>query len=76
MITVRLYGLLRIESGIREKQLEASTVADVLNALTECGIPRKDLDGCIILVNGKAAKKRTALNPGDVVQLLPPVAGG
>ena len=76
MITVRLYGLLRIESGIREKQLEASTVADVLNALTECGIPRKDLDGCVILVNGKNARKRSKLADGDTVVLMSPVAGG
>ena len=58
MITVKLYGLLRIESGIREKQLEASTVAQVLEALADCGIPRKDLEGYVILVNGKNARKR------------------
>ena len=30
MITVKLYGLLRIESGIKEKQLKAATVKEVL----------------------------------------------
>ena len=39
MITVKLYGLLRIESGIKEKQLEAATVRDVLQQLADCGIP-------------------------------------
>ena len=76
MITVKLYGLLRLDSGIRERSLEAGTVAQVLDALAGMGIPRKSLDGCVILVNGKPGKKRTMLTNGDVVQLLPPVAGG
>ena len=76
MITVKLYGLLRIESGIKQKQLEARTVKEVLLFLTECGIPRKDLDGCVILVNGAPCKSWTKLKDGDQVTLLPPVAGG
>ena len=76
MITVKLYGLLRIESGIKQKQLEARTVKEVLLFLTECGIPRKDLDGCIILINGKSAHRRSKLTDGDIVVLMSPVAGG
>ena len=76
MITVKLYGLLRIESGIREKQLEAATVAEVLDALAECGIPRRELKGCVILLDGKSATKRSKLKNGDTVILMSPVAGG
>ena len=76
MITVKLYGLLRIESGIKEKQLNAKTVNEVLDALESCGISRKDLEGCVILVNGSSVKKRRKLNPGDTVVLMSPVAGG
>ena len=76
MITVKLYGLLRIESGIRQKQLEARSVKEALEQLADCGIDRKDLDGCIILVNGNSAKKRTKLTDGDTVVLMSPVAGG
>lgn len=76
MITVKLYGLLRIDSGIKEKQLDAATVAEALDALAECGISKKDLDGCIILINGKSAGKRSKLANGDTVVLLSPVAGG
>ena len=76
MITVKLYGLLRIESGIKEKQLEADTVADVLEALAACGIPKRDLKGCVILLNGKPAVKRSKLKNGDSVILMSPVAGG
>ena len=76
MITVKLYGLLRIESGIRQKQLEARTVKEVMAALADCGIPKKDLGGCVIFVNGEKAGKRTKLTDGDLVVLMPPVAGG
>ena len=76
MITVKLYGLLRIESGIKEKQLNAATAAEVLNTLAECGIPKKDLGSCMILINGKAGKKRSKLADGDTVVLMSPVAGG
>ena len=76
MITVKLYGLLRIESGIKEKQLEAATVKEVLDSLTACGIPAKDLRGCVILINGKSANKRSKLTDGDTVVLMSPVAGG
>ena len=76
MITVKLYGLLRIESGIKEKQLQAAAVKEVLDQLAACGIDRKDLNSCVILVNGKSASKRSKLTSGDTVVLMSPVAGG
>ena len=76
MITVKLFGLLRLESGIREKQLEAGSVKDVFQQLARAGISPKALSGCVIFVNGKPASKRTKLADGDLVMLMPPVAGG
>ena len=76
MITVKLYGLLRIESGIRQKHLEAASVKEVLQFLSDCGIPKKALDGCVILINGASANKRSKLKDGDTVVLMSPVAGG
>ena len=76
MITVRLYGLLRVESGIREQQMNAANVRQVLDRLAESGIPREKLAGCVILVNGKSAHKRSKLTDGDTVVLMSPVAGG
>ena len=76
MITVKLYGLLRIESGIKEKQLEATAVKEVLEQLARCGIDRKALNGCVILVNESNANKRSKLTDGDTVVLMSPVAGG
>ncbi len=76
MITVKLYGLLRIESGIREQKLDVATVKEVLDALMRLGIAKKELDGCVILVNGSNASKRSKLTDGDTVVLMSPVAGG
>ena len=76
MITVKLYGLLRLEFGIKEKQMEASGVKEVLEVLAECGISKKDLNGCVVLVNGNSANKRSKLTDGDTVVLMSPVAGG
>ena len=76
MITVKLYGLLRINSGIRERQIEAVCIRDVLDDLMTQGISRKELNGCVILINQKPANKRSTLNDGDVVQFMSPVAGG
>ena len=76
MITVKLYGLLRIESGIKEKQLKAATVKEVLDILAAHGIPQKELNRCVILVNGSSANNRRKLADGDTVVLMSPVAGG
>lgn len=76
MITVKLYGLLRLDSGIKERQMDAGSVKEVYANLIQLGLSKPDLDGCIILVNGQATNKRGKLNDGDVVVLLSPVAGG
>ena len=76
MITVKLYGLIRIESGIKEKQLEAASVRELFDRLSDLGIPKADLSGCVILINGTGASKRSKLTDGDTVVLMSPVAGG
>ena len=76
MITVKLYGLIRIESGIKQLQLEARDVNELLGLLSDCGIAKKDLAGCVIRVNGTDATKRSKLTHGDTVVLMSPVAGG
>ena len=76
MIRVKLYGLLRIGSEIKERQLEAAAVKEVLEELERCGIPRKKLEAAVILVNGSSANKRSKLTDGDTVVLMSPVSGG
>ena len=76
MICVKFYGLMRLESGVKELQCEAESVKALLARLEEAGFERKALRGCCLLVNGERAAGRTKLKDGDVVQLLSPVAGG
>ena len=84
MITVKLFGTLRIDSGVKAVQAEASRVkelyAPVLEAIQakqpDTCITLKTLKGCRIAVNGNAAAPNTALRPGDIVYLFPAVAGG
>lgn len=76
MITVKLYGLLRIESGIRDQHMQAETMKDVLRSLSDHGISHTELNNCVLLVNGIPASKRSKLKDGDTVVLMSPVAGG
>ena len=76
MITVRLYGLLRLNSGIKQRQLEAASVKEAFTLLSREGIPPKELEGCVILLNGKNTNKRARLADGDTLILMSPVAGG
>ena len=76
MITVKLFGLLRLQSGIKQQQIDAGSVKEVLETLEKSGIPRQELDGCVIFVNGNTANKRKKLTDGDTVVLMSPVAGG
>ena len=78
MITVKLFGLLRLDSGIRQAEIEADCISELFRALLAQTdrITQKDLNGCVILINGKQASKRSKLKSGDEVTLLSPVAGG
>lgn len=78
MITVKLFGLLRLDSGIRELKLEAENVKQVYTALLTQSdrITRSDLEGCVVLINGKQGSRQSKLKDGDELVLMSPVAGG
>ena len=84
MITVKLFGTFRLDSGIQEMQLEAKTVkelypkimAEVLKVNPYTTLSMKDVKGCIVSIDGKQVGVRTRLKDGDVVYLVPAVAGG
>ena len=75
MITVKLFGLVRLQTGIKELQVDAANVRELKKALTR-HIPEGKIKGCVLLVNGKTANRFTKLKDGDQVMLMPPVAGG
>lgn len=84
MVTVKLFGTFRLDSGLKELQLEAGSVKDIfplimdevrrLDPQTE--LTMKDLKSCIVSLNGRQVGMRAALNDGDLVILVPAVAGG
>ena len=39
-------------------------------------ITAADIDGCIVVINGKQSKKNSKLRDGDTVFLMSPVCGG
>ena len=84
MVTVKLFGLFRMDTGLKEIKAEASSVKDLYPILLEEAkkvnpttmITAADIDGCIVVINGKQMKKSSKLKDGDTVFLMSPVCGG
>ena len=84
MVHVKLFGLLRLDTGLKELDAEAATVgelypvllAEAKRAKPATAITARDVDGCVILINGKQGKKSSRLRDGDEVFLMSPVCGG
>ena len=84
MVTVKLFGTFRLDSGIKELSLDVSTVKQMLPLIMdevrkrdpETELTIKDLKGCIVSLNGKQVGFNAKLNDGDTVYLVPAVAGG
>lgn len=84
MVKVRLFGLLRLDTGLRELELEAGSVKELYPLLLDAAkkarpdttVTAKDIDGCIVMINGKQGKKSSILRSGDEVMLMSPVCGG
>ena len=84
MVTVKLFGLFRLNTGLKEIKADASSVKDLYPILLEEAkkvnpttmITAADIDGCIVVINGKQRKKNSKLKDGDSVFLMPPVCGG
>ena len=84
MVHVKLFGLFRLDTGLKELQAEAGSVKELYpillaeakrkNPMTK--VTAKDIDGCIVIVNGKQCKKSAKLRDGDEVFLMSPVCGG
>ena len=84
MVTVKLFGTLRLDSGIRVLTAEADNVralyplvlAEIRKQKLDCGVTEKTLRACLVAVNGERVSPRAKLRDGDTVCLLPAVAGG
>lgn len=84
MVKVKLFGLFRLDTGLKELEAEAATVAELYPILLAeakrvrpgTKVTAKDIDGCIVMINGKQGKKSSPLRDGDQVMLMSPVCGG
>ncbi|MBO4835200.1 MAG: MoaD/ThiS family protein [Lachnospiraceae bacterium] len=84
MVKVKLFGTFRLDTGLKELDAEASSVKELYPILLEEAkkvnpttmITAADIDGCIVVINGKQRKKNSKLKDGDMVFLMSPVTGG
>ncbi len=84
MVHVKLFGLLRLDTGLKELNADAPTVgalypmvlAEAKRVKPATKVTAKDVEGCVILINGKQGKKSSRLSDGDEVLLMSPVCGG
>jgi MoaE-MoaD fusion protein len=71
-VTVKLFAGLRDRAGWSEREVEASTVADVWASL---GLGEEP-PGLLYAVNHEYADRGLSLADGDEVAVIPPVSGG
>ena len=83
MVTVKLFGALRLRSGLKEYQLEARDLSELYAQLAKISdgigmepVTVKDLRTCIVMINGKQCGPHHSLADGDTVVLLTPASGG
>ncbi len=84
MVTVRLFGTLRLDSGIRSLRCEAKSVKElrplvvreIRRSAPSCPVSEQTLRACLVAVNGQKAGPRTKLRDGDEVCFFPAMAGG
>ena len=84
MVNVKLFGLFRLDTGLKEIDLEASSVKELYPLLLDAArkakpdtkVTARDIDGCIVVINGVQKKKSSPLHDGDQVMLMSPVCGG
>ena len=84
MVKIKLFGLFRLDTGLKELELNANSVkelyplllAEAKKAKPDTKVTAADIDGCIIMINGKQGKKSSPLKDGDQVMLMSPVCGG
>lgn len=84
MVTVKLFGLFRLDTGLKCLEAEVGNVKELYplllaaakKARPDTRITAADIDGCIVVINGKQARKNSPLKDGDQVSLMSPVCGG
>ena len=84
MVTVKLFGTLRLDSGVKELYVDASSIRElympVLTEIrrqnTDSSVTEAALRSCLVAVNGVQTTPRAKLRDGDTVYFFSAVAGG
>ncbi|MDO4745563.1 MAG: MoaD/ThiS family protein [Bacillota bacterium] len=77
MVSIKLFGTLRLKTGCKGLEADVSTVAEACELLAgETGMSAKDFRKCIIVINGTQSKPNAALQEGDELAFFSPSGGG
>ena len=77
MPTMRYWAGAKAAAGVETEAVEAATVAQALELVIQqrpalaCVVPH-----CALLVNGRRVEASHEVGPSDVIEVLPPFAGG
>ena len=78
MATLRLFANLRESAGTDSVEIDAATVAEVIDDASKTFGDRfaAGVTAAAVWVNGEQADRDTPISPGDEIALIPPVSGG
>lgn len=80
MVKVKLFGVIRLGSGIKETECSASTLAEVfdhVNSISPQNVEPFTFGDAIVFINGtRVTKQKVSLHDGDEVWLMSPASGG
>ncbi len=81
MIEVKLFGTARLDLNMKETQIEADTVKDLLKGIAkQAGVPDKKMKQFLVYVNevniDQLQRFKTKLVDGDKIMILSPSSGG
>ena len=79
-VNVKVFGVYRVDSGVKEYIAEANIVNDVSTSLNYLSkVPDSDINfnnTAVFLNNKPCTKKKTTLQDGDEVWIMSPAGGG
>lgn len=80
MVKVKLFGVIRLGSGIKETECTASTLSEVfdhVNSISSQNVEPFTFGDAIVFINGaRVTKQKINLKDGDEVWLMSPASGG
>lgn len=77
MVSIKLFGSLRLKTGFKGMEAYVSTVREACEVLARAtGWDEKDFKRCVFMINGKQSKLSASLSEGDELVLMAPSGGG